>query len=75
MPGVVIEQESIKRMRDNLRLSQEKLSALSGVSREHISRLEHGHSEAKVGTLKRLTVAFIQRRYQLIAEVSNDRRI
>ena len=71
MAGAVVAQENIRGIRRNLDLSQQELAALSGISREHISRLEHGRCEATLETLKRITTAFVQHIDSLI-EAANE---
>ncbi len=45
-------------LRDERGMSQEKLSALAGISRETISHMENGQQWARLSTLHRVAKAF-----------------
>ncbi len=44
----------VRELRDARRITQERLSELSGIGREHISRIENGHREAGLEVISKL---------------------
>lgn len=53
-------------LREERRLSQGELEKRTGLLRNYISRLEHGHTSPSVETLEKLAHAFDLKLYQLL---------
>ena len=58
--------------RSRLRLTQEDLAALSGLSRAHIGKIENGASNVTLGTILRLAAA-LEVKPTLLLEPFNSR--
>jgi transcriptional regulator with XRE-family HTH domain len=56
----------IKALREERGLSQERLAAKAGLSREHLTRLEAGRHDPTFGTLSRLAKALKVKEAELL---------
>ncbi len=62
----------IRGIRERLGLSQEEVAERSGVPQESLSRIENGHRDPRLDTLRRLACALEMDVSALLAEMAND---
>lgn len=60
----------IRRIREARGLSQEQIAARTGIPQESLSRIENGHRDPRLETLRKLAVAFDLDLSELLAEIS-----
>jgi DNA-binding XRE family transcriptional regulator len=64
--------ETIRRIRENLGLSQEETARRSGIPQESLSRIENGHRDPRLDTLRRLASGFRIDVSELLSTMSGE---
>jgi len=62
----------LRRMRESLGLSQEEVARRSGVPQESLSRIENGHRDPRLDTLRKLAAALGMDVPALLAAIAAD---